>query len=236
MSTNISLAGMSLTAEYVIDEHVNYIFEIDTARVRNYLPTYLCSKEPRHGVSLINIGYMKFDATQIGGLAETIELTLSIVVDPDLSLEMAVPRISVYDITIASNCPTFLAHEDRLQRLNGIYLPGLSRSLRGPGDLEVWDEDGTILEFRNPSPNPIYKYEYVTGQYVSAHPSGLYHGVFSWEGVGCEQQVEGDCGGSLPHRFYHDLDVGSFGNCYMQMFLPDAGQALFSSFYPRRLR
>lgn len=234
--TSPSLAGLASTEDYVIDEHLNYMYEVDTARISPLLPAPLSPKEPRPGRSLVNVGYMKFDATQIGGLADTIELTLSIIINPDLSLDMPLPRMSVYDFRIASNCPVFLAHEDEYQKLKGMHLPGLSRRLEAPGHLDVWDDEGPIFALRNPNPAPIYKYEYATGQYVSDHPSGLHQGVFSWEGVGCEQQADGDCGRLFPHRFYQEIDVSWIGDCFLQMFLPDSTQVLFRSFFTRRIR
>jgi hypothetical protein len=231
-----TLAGLAPTEDYIIDEHLNNMYEIDAARVARLLPSPLSPKEPRPGTAIINIGYMKFDATHIGGLADTIELTFSIIIHPDLALDMPMPRISVFDLQIASNCPVFLAHEDEYQKLNGMHLPGLARELQAPGHLRVWDDAGPILEFRNPNLSPIYKYEYATGQYVSDHPSGLHQGVFSWEGIGCEQQPVGDCGRLYSHRFYQDIDVGWVGDCYLQMFLATPGQALFRSFNTRRLR
>lgn len=231
-----ALAGLESTEDYVVDEHLNYMYEVETARILPLLPTTLCPREPRPGTSLVNVGYMKFDAGHVGGLADTIELTLSIIVGPDLSLDMPVPRMSVYDFRIASNCAVFLAHEDEHQKLEGMHLPGLSRRLDGPGRLDVWDDEGPILTFRNPNPAPSYKYEYATGQYVSGHPSGLYQGVFSWEGVGCEQQAQGDCGRLFQHRFYQEIDVSWISDSYMQMFLPSATQVLFRSFRPRKIR
>ncbi|MCW7539503.1 hypothetical protein OOT46_16800 [Aquabacterium sp. A7-Y] len=230
------LAGLDSTEDYLIDEHLNYMYEVDTAHVLPLLPPPLSPKEPRPGKSLINVGYMKFDGTQIGGLRDTIELTLSIVINPDLSLDMPVPRMCVYDFRIASNCPVFLAHEDEIQKLRGMHLPGLSRRFDDSGHrLEVWDDTGPIFTFLNPNPDPVYKFEQATGQYVSRHPDGLYQGVFFWEGVGCEQQWDGDCGTLHPHPFYQEIDVAWAESCFVQMFLPRPTQVLFRSFVPRRI-
>lgn len=235
--TSSSLAGMLPTEDYVIDEHLNFMYEVETARVLPLLPAPVTPKEPRPGTSLVNIGYMKFDATQIGGRADTIELTLSVIINPDLSLDMPVPRMSVFDFRIASNCPVFLAHEHELQKLQGMHLPGLSRRIDATGGvLDVWDDEGPLFTLRNPNPAPRFKYEAATGQYVSRHPDGLYQGVFFWEGVGCEQQHAGDSGTLHPHRFFQEIDVAWLGDCFLQMFLPPTTQVLFRSFHPRRLR
>jgi hypothetical protein len=231
-----SLAGLASTEDYVIDEHVNYMFEVETELVAPLMPAPLSPKEPRPGTALVNVGYMRFDGRQIGASSETIELTLSIVVQPDLTLEMQIPRMSVFDLRIASNCPVFLAHEAEHQKLPGVFLPGLDRILRGPGDLEVWDDCGPILRFRNPCSDPIYRLEQATGQYFTLDDEGLHQGVFCWEGVGCEQQATGDCGRLHAHRFYEGIDPAWIGDCFLQMFLPAGGQALFRSFQTRRRR
>lgn len=236
INTAGTLAGLASTEDYIVDEHLNYMFEIDTEFVAPLLPAPLSPREPLPGTALVNVGYMKFDARQIGGLADTIELTLSIVVQPDLALAMPMPRMSVFDLRIGSNCPVFLSHEAEHQRLNGLHLPGLARNLHAAGHLEVWDDDGPILEFKNPNPEPIYKYEFATGQYCSGDITGLHQGVFSWEGVGCEQQAHGDCGRLYPHRFYREIELASVGDCFLQMFLPIGSQAFFRSFQTRRLR
>ncbi len=230
------LAGLASTEDYLIDEHWNYMYEVDTRHVGGLLPRQLSPKEPRPGRSLINVGYMKFDGSQIGGRVDTIELTLSIIVNPDLSLDMPVPRMCVYDFRIASNCPVFLAHEDEIQKLQGMHLPGLaSRFDAATRTLQVWDDSGPVMTLVNPNPQPSYKYEVATGQYVTQHRDGLYQGVFLWEGVGCEQQSAGDCGRLHPHPFFQEIDVAWAEDCFVQMFLPESTQVLFRSFYPRRI-
>ncbi|MEO1335350.1 MAG: hypothetical protein AAFV29_06885 [Myxococcota bacterium] len=236
MTDQSPLAGMAPTEDYVVDEHLNFMFEIETERVYHLLPAHVAPKEPRPGMSLVNVGYMKFDASLIGGDTETIELTSSIVIDPDLSLDMPMPRMCVYDFRIASNCKVFLEHEDRVQKLKGMFLPGLSRSLdRTGGHLEVFDDEGPIFTLKNPNPEPLYKYEVATGQYISQHPDGLYQGVFLWEGVGAEQQFDGDCGQLFAHSFLEEIPVEAVGDCYLQMFLPPRTNVLFRSFIPRKL-
>lgn len=231
------LAGLGTTEDYLVDEHLNYMFEVDTSRVASLLPPHVTPKEPRPGRSLINVGYMRFDGSQIGGRPDTIELTLSIVINPDLSLDMPIPKLCVYDFRIASNCPVFLSHEDEIQKLQGMHLPGLARRFHPDRyGVDVWDDHGPIFSFKNPNANPVFKYELATGQYVTRHRDGLYQGVFVWEGVGCEQQSQGDCGRLHPHPFFQEIDVDWAEDCYIQMFLPHATPVLFRSFYPRRLK
>jgi hypothetical protein len=234
--TRPPLAGLASTEDYLIDEHLNFMFEVDTDRIQHLLPARVTPKEVRFGVSLVNVGYMKFDASHIGGLRDCIELTSSIIINPDLSLDMAVPRMCVYDFRIASNCPVFLAHEDEHQKLPGMLLPGLARELdETGGHLRVWDDTGPILQFHNTHPNPTYKRETATGQYVARHSGGLWQGVFLWDGVGCEQQHPGDAGFLSPHPFFAELPVSHLGDCFLQMFLPPQTQVSFRSFVPRRI-
>lgn len=231
-----TLAGLESTVDYLIDENLNFMYEVDASHVLPLMPPQISPKEPRIGKALINVGYMKFDATPIGGRPDAIELTLSVIINPDLTLDMPVPRMCLYDLHIASNCLVFVEHEDEIQKLKGMHLPGLSRKMDSRGNrLEVWDDDGPLFTFINPNPLSIFKSEIACGQYISSHPDGLYQGVILWEGVGCEQQSSGDCGKLYPHPFFKGIDVSWVEDSYMQMMLRASNQALFRSFYPRKI-
>ncbi|MES1244744.1 MAG: hypothetical protein ABUT39_24265 [Acidobacteriota bacterium] len=237
MSSGGPLAGMEPTADWHARQHFNFLFEIETRAVEPLLPARIGPVEVRTGISVLNVGYMSFAPGSLGTLPAFEEITFSIQVQPDLSLDMPVPRLAVFDLRIGSNCREFLDFEAEHQRLSGDHSATLAGRINPAQDrLEVSDRDGRIFVFENTHPAPLFKRETAYGQYYAQREDGLYQGVFQWEGIGCEHQREGEGGRLFNHPFFRELDVEDLvQDCYMQMFLaPDTG-ALFRSFRPRRL-
>lgn len=232
-----TLGGMAPTHNWRVKSHFNFICEIDSDVVRPLVPTRLALKEARPGVGLLNIGYMALVAGHLDGqLPEFEEITFSVHVHPDLTLKTSIPRMSVYDIRIGSNCKAFLDYEAEHQKLNGTYWPTLRGTLNDAQDqLTVQDESGPLFTLKNTHPSPPHKMEDAVGQYYSMYEGQLYQGVFRWTGRGTEHQRDGDWGQLFNHPFFREIDVErNVFDCYMQMFMAPDSNPLFYSFYPRR--
>ena len=94
------LAGLQATAAWRIKHHFNFLFEIPTQAIEELLPVQLRPVEPNLGLSLVNVGYMRLHAGHLGHLPEFDEITFSIQVGADLSLDMPVPRFAFFDFRI----------------------------------------------------------------------------------------------------------------------------------------
>lgn len=232
-----TLAGMPSTEDWRVKHHFNFIYEVPTATVEPLLPSRIVPREARPGICLLNVGWMRLHPGQHGGLPEFDELTLSLHVQPDLSLDAPIPRMSLYDIRIGSNSEQFLAYEAEHQMLNGFYSPTLRCELsEDETELRASDEHGPLFVMRNTHPKPHYKQEVAVGQYYSVFGGQLYQGVFLWEGNGCEHQREGDSGRLYLHPFFEGIDVEEIEDCYMQMLLEPGSEVMFRSFSPREYR
>jgi hypothetical protein len=238
MGLREQLGGMTSTAIWQVERHFNFIFEIETDKVAHLVPAPLSLREPRPGVSLVNVGYMKYPPGELGGqLPAFEEITFSLLVNPDLSLDAPIPRLCVYDFRIGSDSAQFLAFERDHQKLNGYLAEGLvTRFDVEHNHLSVADKHGPIFELRNTLPAPHWKTEVAVGQYYSRFGNELWQGVFLWDGRGCEHQHAGDAGRLYPHPFFAEIDVRDVGDCYMQMCLAPRTGVVFGSYHPRKLR
>lgn len=239
MAEPASLGGMPHTASWRVLAHFNFIYEIEADQVAHLLPRELSLREPRAGMALLNVGYMRYPPGELGGkLPAFEEITFSLLVNPDLSLDTAMPRLCVYDFRIGSDCRAFLDFERDHQSLNGYLAEGFHSEINERKDeLTVRDSHGPIFTMRNTHPKPAFKDEVAVGQYYSTFEGGLYQGVFLWDGRGCEHQREGDFGRLHNHPFFREVDVErGVTECFMQMFLDPATGVTFGSFSPRRLR
>jgi hypothetical protein len=234
--SDTDFAGYSMTAIWRIKHHFNFIFEIPTRDIAHLLPTRLRPIEPSIGLSLLNVGYMRLHAGQLGNLPEFDEITFSIQVGADLSLDIPMPRFAVYDLRIGSNSEAFLSFENDHQELNGYYSKSLTAIVNSTQDeVSVEDDDGRIFVLRNTNPELTLKTELALGQYYSKRPDGLYQGIFRWEGGGFEHQHGGDAGCLFAHPFFQEIDVARVSGCYTQMLLAPDSEARLHSYRPRRL-
>jgi hypothetical protein len=228
-----ALAGLPSTAIWRIKHHFNFLFEISTREIAALLPPQLRPVEPTLGLSLVNVGYMRLHAGHLGGLPEFDEITFSIQVGADLSLDMPTPRFALFDFRIGSGCEQFLEFENTHQELNGYFSSSLIATLNETQDeVSVQDGHGPIFVLRNTHPAPVLKKETACGQYYSKRPNGLYHGVFQWQGMGFEHQRAGDAGRLFRHPFFKEIDVEAVGNCYTQMFMAPNSEARLYSYQP----
>jgi hypothetical protein len=230
-----ALAGLQPTAVWHIKQHFNFLFEVSTRDIAGLLPSQLRPVEPNLGISLVNVGYMRLHAGQLGGLPEFDEITFSIQVGADLSLDMPTPRFALFDFRIGSNCEEFLQFEDTHQQLNGYFSNSLLATVnQEQTQVSIRDNDGPIFILRNTHPSPIRKTETAYGQYYSQRSRGLYQGVFQWQGSGFEHQTSGDAGRLFAHPFFREIDVETWiGDCHTQMFLVPNSEARLYSYQPR---
>ena len=239
-----SIDGMELIIDWNIRHQMAFVFEIDTDLANEMIPaeTGLQAYEARPGVALMFMGYNDYYPGNIiygEPQPEFIEITRMFMVQPDLSIDMPLPRFTFYMHQIASNNPTFIKQEIETLHLPSYYAPTMvAKTNEAKTDLFVSDKDGKIRELLNTHPNPTYRNDSFYGQYFTLQDDQLYFGVFYWSGHVCIHQREGYGGGEFDHPYLSGLDKTfppeAIKNVYMQL-ITTYDAPLVQRFYRPRL-
>lgn len=230
------LAGQPSTEDWLVNQQINFVFPVPTEVVQPHLPSFVIPKEDLPGRSLLNVGWMRLEPGMFGRLPAFDEITFSVHVQPDLALNMPMPRMSIFDFRIGSNSKEFLAYEADHQKLNGYLSESLTVTVDGQ-TVRASDDDGPIFELTNTHPEPVFTYEVGAGQYYSWYEGSYYQGVFMWCGAGFEHQHPGDFGRLYNHPFFAEVDVEQeVDECYMQGLTEASSTVLFRSFEPKLYR
>lgn len=241
MSTNHipdAIEDMELIIQWDLNHQMGFVYETDTENVTPLLPEGVFPHEARPGVSLIFLGYNHYNpGNVIYGEAQDpfYEITRFILVQPDLAVDMPMPRFAFYVLQIGSNNSTFIDQEIEKLHLPSFY----SSSIRVDTDeskLNAWarDENGEIQHLLNTHPRPYFRPDFFWGQFFTRKEDGIYFGVWNWDGVLCLHQHRGNGGGAFAHPFMTDLLLSHFGPSYMQL-ITDRESSLTQRFYKPRL-
>lgn len=183
-----------------------FVYEVDTSAVEPLLPPGIHPVEARPGVSMLFVSMNDYMPT--GNFIDGVELpafqevTRCVVVQPDLSIKMPIPRFTFFVLQIGSNHQGFIQQEKDWLHLPTTYSPSLRTETNATGT-EIWvrDDDGPIQHLRNTHPTPVFRNESFFGQYYTAEQGRLYFGVWSWRAIACIHQRQGDAGGIFAHPF-----------------------------------
>jgi hypothetical protein len=222
-----------------------FIYEADMAAIEHLLPPGIHPVEARPGISLIFIGYNDYlaDENTIGGVVQPRfqEMTRCILVQPDLSIKMPIPRFTFFVHRIGSNNGVFIDQEISSLHLPSFHSPTMDVDVNAAGtELRMFDEHGTIQHLRSTHPTPTYRKDAFFGQYYTVADGKLWFGVWSWRGVVCVHQRPGDAGGIFEHPFLTEtqrrLPATALGPSYQQFF-SRPGEVSEQRFYqPRFVR
>src|SRR5262249_30290128 len=137
---------------------------------------------------------------------------------PDLTLDMPMPRFAFYVLGAGADSAEFMANEERTLKLSTHVLPTLAyeADLSIPA-VALGDDDGPLFTLRNTHPAPVARELEQWGQFYTAKNGTLYRGIWEWEGVAVEHQHPGDAGRVYSHPFYGELAT-HLGDCWLQMF------------------
>ena len=234
---------MELIIHWRLRHQMAFIFEIDTAHVLPLLPPGIHPVEARPQVSLLFIGFNDYQADEntIEGVKQPrfSEMTRTILVQPDLSVRMPIPRFTFFVHRIGSDNKSFVDQEIAKLHLPSYHSPTLKTEVNETGT-ELWirDEHGPIQHLRNTHAAPPYRREAFFGQYYTLEEGKLYFGIWSWSGVCAVHQRPGDAGGIFEHPFLTEargqLPAGRVGPCYQQIF-SRPGEISEQRFYAPRL-
>lgn len=233
---------MPLILQWNIRHQFAFLYEVATAVVRPLLPDGLQPYEARPGVALMFMGYNDyFPGNVIYGEPQPAfqEITRFFLVHPDLSVDMRMPRFTMFVHRVGANNAAFIRQERERLKLPAYDSPTLEVSVNDARNSGVArDAHGVIQEWRNTHPRPRLYDEDFWGQYYTVRDGRLWFGVWHWEGRVCSHQFPGDGGGIHEHPFLtgvdHPIAASAVGASYLQMFT-SYGEPLVQRFYEPRL-
>jgi hypothetical protein len=228
---------MELIIDWDLNHQMGFVYETATENVSPLLPEGIFAYEARPGIALIFLGYNDYNPGNIiYGEAQNqfFEITRFVLVQPDLSIDMPMPRFAFFVLQIGSNNAAFIRQEIEKLHLPSFYSPSLIVETDEP-KFNAWAKDNTgdIQHYLNTHPAPYFRPDFFWGQYFTVKNNNLYFGVWNWEGVLCLHQRKGNGGGGFNHPFMKDLQADNFGAAYMQL-ITDKNHNLRQRFYRPR--
>lgn len=226
--------GTPLVIHWRLSRHLFFTWEIDTEALEPHVPTPLSLVEVRPGVALVSTGVLAYEGGHFGpGSPPFTELVTAAHVQPDLSVEMPVPRFCFYAISVYCDSQDFVDQEGRLLYTPTRHVPSFRADFAADGlGVEVLDEAGPIVSLRNTHPAPDFTAAEFWGQHFTQH-EGVNVGVWEWDGRRFEHMRGGSCGKLHAHEHFQGLDVSRVRGCYRQM-MAEPGSRANERFYAIR--
>jgi hypothetical protein len=219
MTESIERVGSHpMTLHWRIRKQVMYLWEIDTDAIAPLVPDPLTPKEVRPGISLFAIEALHYHTDHFRpGYPEFLEAVLTAAVEPDLSIDMPVPRFCMHAISVISESPEFCEQEGRLLHTPTELVPGLRMEFSEDGaSCDMFDGDQPIVLCKNTHPSVAYEPKVLWGQYYT-NTKGLQQGIWRWDGEMFEHMKAGNYGTFHKHPFFKGMDTSRVRGCYRQM-------------------
>jgi hypothetical protein len=212
------VGNAELTLAWRVRKQVMYLYEVDTDAVVGLVPARLEPVEVRPGRSLMAVEALHYHADHFApGSPEFLELVLAISVQPDLSIDMPVPRFCMHAVSVLSDSLEFVEQEGRLIHTPTVLVPGLSMAYSADGaSCTIADGAAPILEMTSTHSAPVHEHQVLWGQYCT-NEKGLQQGIWRWEGEMFEHMKTGDHGVFHPHPVWRGIDLSRIRGCYRQM-------------------
>lgn len=203
-----------------LDFDLFYMFEIETSKVRSILPSNIHPFEVRPGITLLVIGIEYFKAGALGKLPPFAEVNWVIMVQPDLTIDIEMPKFSFFVGNIGATNNEFLDYASIEDKLPAYRSSNLFINIdRQAGIIDVVDEYGLFIKLRSTFPNKkLYQFASFSGQSFSSFNGKLMLKLWNWSGELIEHQTRNESCEIVQHPFFSGIDVaGCAKNCYYQM-------------------
>lgn len=204
---------------WTFDFDLFFLFEIDVADIALPMPRGTFPQEVRPGVGLIGIGVLLgVDGNPHASMGRFTEISWCVVVEPDVSRRMPIPRYSVVTGNVGSDSEAFLRHAADVDKLPIFRHKNLRCTVdREASSAYVEDDDGPILRLFNTSPDPIYVPR-VNWMQMRSREAGEWFQALSWSGDACEHGYDHRGGELFPHPFWEGITIRGLGDrCYLQV-------------------
>lgn len=236
------IEDMPLVIEWNLRHQMGFVFEVQTDVVLKSLPAGILPVEARPGQALMFLGYNDYrPGNMIAGEPQPqfVEITRFFVVQPDLSVDMPLPRFTFFVDRIGSDNPAFIKQERALLHLPTYLNPTLKVETNAARTNAIASDDaGPIQSLINTHPAPVYRQDKFYGQYYTLDGDDLWFGTFYWGGRACIHQRSGDAGGIHNHPFLTEsrsqIPPNCVGETYLQL-ITTFDEPLVQRFYRPRL-
>lgn len=219
MTVDFSHVGkLAQTLHWRIKKQLVVFYEVETEQLAPLLPAPLETQEVRPGVSLCALEMLHYKVGHFSeGYREFYEAVFAAAVQPDLSLDMPVPRFSMFAIKVISDSAEFCHSEATSIFTPTHHLPEFRIAFSDDGtSCEMFDGAAPIATCRNVAPETPVKPTTIWGQFFT-NTNGLQRGIWRWDGQASEHMKAGDHGRLYPHLLFAGLDVSRVRNVYRQM-------------------
>ncbi len=225
--------------EWYVDYEIFFVFEIETAKIKHLLPDGVFPVELRPGISLFSCIVVNFRDGSCGHLPALTEVMFNLNVQPDLSIDMILPKFCFYLVSFISSEEAGRRHSGEVNKMPVYPTEGLKVAIdREKLAVRVEDKDGLLFSLRVTHPNPTFEKRYVSTQFSCGQGDSVYLGKLYW-GLGElmeQQRYLADCAElNEKHPFWKGVDV-STAECYLQMSTPSVVDAREKLFTPRKVR
>ncbi len=234
-----SLASRAFDRQWDIDFHISFTFEVPLGGVLGALPAGVVPVEPVPEIALLNVIHARYGGGTLGERDPFDEVVCSVVVQPDLALDMPTPRQTLCVLDVLSNSETFVRTKIPSLRMPVRFEPTLRATIDEDRlGTEVSDADGPIFALRCGEDQPRYKDRAFCGQYFARCDDALFHGVWRWWGSIHETQRHRRGGGALRiHPLFTrlELPVHAARDCYLQQVSRPQAQVHMKTYAPAQL-
>lgn len=213
------LGGLAFADLWNIDFHCAFLFEVDRGKAEMCLCEELEAVEAAPGLALMSVIHAHYTPHNRGGPSPFDEIVCSILVHPDLSLDMPTPRLTLGVLDVWSNSQGFVEYKTKALGMPVHYHPTLRSEIAADRhSSNVANEIGPIFEMGLGTIEPRFHDETFYGQDFAKPDGDIYQGPWRWSGRLTEHQRPRESQTKLhPHSFFPSGLVGECSpRCNMQ--------------------
>jgi hypothetical protein len=231
------LGGLARGDDWTITDHLAFTFEVPLDDVEALLPPGVMAVQPAPGLGLAQIIHARYAAGTLGERDPFDEVVCSILVEPDLSLPMPLPKVTLYVVDVLSNSLRFVEHKRPALEMPVHHAPTLEGGFSEDGRA-CWlrDGDGPLLELGCPDARQ-FKPRAMYGQYFARRHEQVHHSVWAWRGSLFESQRSApDTGRVHDHPWLRSLGLAAIADapCYMRQLREPGCRVVMRTYAPRQ--
>ncbi len=236
-----TLGGRPAGDDWRIERHVAFTLEVPAPPLEARLPAGVSPVRPVPGMALLQLIVARYGAGTLGSPEPFDEVVCAALVEPDLSLDMPLPRLTLHVFDVLSNSARFVAHKVPALKMPVHHAPSLE--VHHDADayaVRVADAQGPMFELGSPDAAG-FKHKAFVGQYFAQHEGALQHSVWAWEGTLFEtQRRRGGHVALADHPWLASWEVGSLERlrrapCFMRQHSEPSLPVAMRTYAPRCL-
>jgi hypothetical protein len=222
---------------WYIDSNLEFLFEMPTEQLAPLVPAPLQVVEPRPGVALLWVGFLRFEPGNIDVLPAFHEASCNVLVHPRVVDGGVRPDFAPFAVRIASDCAQFDDWTRRVDRMTVLDCPGLRVQFdRAHASCAVEDDRGPIFTLTSSASEVGWREGLLKIQVFTHDSEGLWEAGVEWFGSYADHQRPTHPDTRLHHHpFFGEIDVRT-ARCVRQMYTAPSGTTVMKYYAPRRVR